>query len=314
VNGTIAMTATWGIPGPLFLALWIPLAVVTLLVPRLVLITARWGPSAPPDQTLTPEQLGALTGGPDRAVAASVAGLVESGRLRVDDGRRLTAVVADGRPAPEDDPALSDLDVAVLRSAGSPTTSRQVIGSIDNWFRANDLDEQLVARGLLRDPAQMRARVRLAWIPFGLVVVLALARLAAGIGRGASISFLVTVLVFAGLAALWAKPRPRSFRVLTPAGRATLAAAREFARQAVRAPVSAPGAPSYGTAMVVGAGVIVALGGLAAFPDPAMAALLVPPGLAGGGGFDGGSSCGSSCGSSSCGSSSSCGGGGGCGG
>jgi hypothetical protein len=63
VNGTIAVSPTWGIPGPLFLLVWIPLAIVTLLLPRLVLVAARWGPSGPPDGTLTPEQLGALAGG-----------------------------------------------------------------------------------------------------------------------------------------------------------------------------------------------------------------------------------------------------------
>jgi hypothetical protein len=38
------MTPTWGIPGPVFLAVWIPLALVTLFLPRLALVAARWGP------------------------------------------------------------------------------------------------------------------------------------------------------------------------------------------------------------------------------------------------------------------------------
>src|ERR1700755_2229637 len=118
------MTPTWGIPGSLFIVVWLVLALTTLALPRLALVAARWGPAAPPDPTVTPAQLGALVDGTRRAVAASVAALVESGRLRVDDGRKVCAVVADGRPRPEDDPALSDLDVAVLRSAESPTTTR----------------------------------------------------------------------------------------------------------------------------------------------------------------------------------------------
>jgi uncharacterized protein (TIGR04222 family) len=155
------------------------------------------GTGAPPDHTLTAPQLGALAGGTDQAVAASVAGLVESGRLRVDDDRRICAVVTDGRPRPEDDPGLSDLDVAVLRSAGSPREIRAVVSDDGPFGLAEDFDDQLVARGLLRDPARMRARARLAWIPFGLVLLLGIARLAAGLGHGASISFLVIVLAVA---------------------------------------------------------------------------------------------------------------------
>ncbi|MBE7163503.1 MAG: hypothetical protein INR72_19865, partial [Williamsia herbipolensis] len=105
------MAPTWGISGPAFLGLWVLLAFMTLLLPHLARATVRGRPPGgrEPDLTLTPPQLGALAAGDDRAVAASVAGLLESGRLRVDDSRRLGTVVGPVRP--EDDPHLSDLDV-----------------------------------------------------------------------------------------------------------------------------------------------------------------------------------------------------------
>lgn len=299
------MAPTWGIPGPAFLALWLLLAAATIVLPHLARSTAgRRPPGRGPDRTLTPPQLGVLAGGEDRAVAASVAGLLEHGRLRVDDSRRLCTVVGPVRP--EDDPQLSDLDVRVLRDAATPRTANALVAAARRADEVGELTGQLVARGLLHDPAAIRARVHRAWLPFGLVVVLGLARLAAGLGRGASIGFLVALMVIAGVVAL--VTRPRSMRVVTPRGRATLDAARASAHEARRA-VGAPGsAPRLG-----GAALAVAVGGFAAFPDPALAGLLVPPVAlgGGGGGFDGGSSCGSSsCGGGGCGG----GGGGGCGG
>ncbi|MCD2190890.1 TIGR04222 domain-containing membrane protein [Actinomycetospora soli] len=297
------MAPTWGISGPAFLGLWLVLAVVTLVLPHVARATAgRRPPGREPDLTLTPAQLGVLAGGEDRAAAASIAGLLESGRLRADDSRRLCTVVGPVRP--EDDPQLSDLDVRVLRDATTPRAASALVATVRHAPEVGELGEQLVARGLLHDPAAVRRRLRRAWIPFGLVVVLGLARLAAGLGRGASVGFLMALLVVVGVVALVS--RPRSLRVLTPRGQATLDAARASARQ-VRPPVAA-GPP--GVAPWLGAGaLLVAVGGFAAFPDPALAALLVPPVAFGGGG--GGGDVGSSCGGSSCGSS--CGGGG-CGG
>ncbi|WP_433800510.1 TIGR04222 domain-containing membrane protein [Actinomycetospora sp. CA-084318] len=303
VDEVMTMAATWGITGPAFLGLWLLLAVVTLVLPHLARATAgRRPPGRDPDLTLTPAQLGVLAGGDDRAAAASIAGLLESGRLRADDSRRLCTVVGPVRP--EDDPQLSDLDVRVLRDATTPRAASALVATVRHAPEIGELGEQLVARGLLHDPAAIRRRVRRAWIPFGLVVVLGIARLAAGLGRGASVGFLVALLVVVGVVAL--VTRPRSLRVLTPRGRATLDAARAGARQ-VRRPVTA-GPP--GVAPWLGAGaLLVAVGGFAAFPDPALAALLVPPVAFGGGGGDGGGgdggsscgSCGSGCGGGGCG-------------
>lgn len=299
------MAPTWGITGPAFLGLWVLLAVAALVLPHVARATAgRRPPGRDPDLTLTPAQVGVLAGGDDRAAAASIAGLLENGRLRADDSRRLCTVV--GPVAPEDDPQLSDLDVRVLRDAATPRAAAALVATVRHAPEVGELTEQLVARGLLVDPAIVGRRVRRAWIPFGLVVVLGLARLAAGLGHGAAIGFLAALLVVLGVVAL--VTRPRSRRVLTPRGRATLAAARAGAGE-VRRPV--PAGPA-GVAPWLGAGaLLVAVGGFAAFPDPALAALLVPPATFGGGGevgySCGGSSCGSSCGGGGC-------GGGGCGG
>ena len=302
------MAPTWGIPGPLFLLLWFPLVVLTAFLPRIAVVTARWGPREAPDLTLSPQQLGALVAGGDRVAAASVAGLLEQGRLRMDGSRRLATVVGPVRP--EDDPGLSDVDVEVLNRAHSPRTAAWLVSGVRWSTVVAEVDEQLVARGLLRDPAAMRRRARWALLPFGLVMVLGLARLGAGMGRSASVGFLIPLLVLAAFVAVVAHPRARALRVVTPRGRATVDAARAHVRRARSA------GPMLGAAAL-----LVAIGGFAAFPDPALAGLLTPALVGGGGsgGSDGGSwsDSGSSCSSSSssCSSGSSCGGGGGgCGG
>lgn len=304
------MGPTWGVPGPLFLLLWFPPVVVAAFLPRLALVAARWGPREEPDPTVTPQQLGALVAGPDRLVAASVAGLLEQGRLRMDGSRRLATVVGPVRP--EDDPGLSDVDVEVLNRAHSPRTAGWLVSGARSSAVVAEVDGQLVARGLLRDPAEMRRRARWALLPFGLLMVLGLARLGSGLGRSASVGFLVPLLVVAAFVAVAAHPRARARRVVTPRGRATVDAARAHVRRVRSAGPTAAG-PVLG-----GAALLVAIGGFAAFPDPELAGLLTPALVGGGGGYDGGSSCSSSScssSSSSCGGGgSSCGGGGGCGG
>ena len=299
------MAPTWGIPGPLFLLLWFPLVVLTAFVPRLALVAARGGPREAPDPTVTPQQLGALVAGGDRVAAASVAGLLERGRLRMDGSRRLATVVGPVRP--EDDPGLSDVDVEVLNRAHSPRTAAWLVAGVRSSAVVAEIDEQLVARGLLRDPAAMRRRARWALLPFGLVMVLGLARLGSGLGRSASVGFLIPLLVVAAFVAVVAHPRARALRVVTPRGRATVDDARAHAWRARSA------GPLLG-----GAALLVAIGGFAAFPDPELAGLLTPALVGGGssGGSDGGSwSDSGSSSSSSCSSGSSCGGGGGgCGG
>jgi uncharacterized protein (TIGR04222 family) len=291
---------TWGIPGPVFLGLFVVLAVVAWLVGPL----ARWSldrraARAAGGARVTPsvEELALLAGGRKRLIETAIARLVDGGVLRISHQRHLTPT---GRPP------VGDLDEAVVGAVEShPAMSTNgVLLRVHHGAAVRAIEDGARAKGLLHDPAAVRRSKHLAVGALGLVELLGVLRLAAGIARGASVAFLVVLIVLVGvltLVTLVAVPLHRP----TPRGRETLARHRS--------PTMAPAGGVSGTATAGAFGVagLVALGGFAMFPDPQVASLLAAPSFGGGGSDSGGSDSGGDSGSS-CGSS--CGGGGGCGG
>lgn len=294
------MGNTWGISGLAFLGIYGVLlvacaCVAPILLGRLDRRVARTDGDGPaPDATV--EDLALVAGGPVRLVQAAVARLLEAGLLRIGRDRRLTAT---GRPP------IGELDADVVDAVASTpagVTPSGVAMRMRGAASVRDLEVAAQRRGLLHDPAAVARCKNVAWLVVGLVVVLGLVRLAAGVARGTPVVFLVILVVFAvGVAVTIAG---FSTRRPTRKGRATVAAARSTTYRPAFATDRSWGPVAGGALGVAG---LVAVGGLAMYPDEEIAGLLAMPSGGGGGGYDGGGS--------SCGGSSSCGGGGGgCGG
>jgi uncharacterized protein (TIGR04222 family) len=283
---------TWGIPGPVFLGLFVVLVVVAWLVGPL----ARWNLDrrAARGTPVTPslEELALLAGGRKRLIETAIARLVDGGVLRISHQRHLTPT---GRPP------VGDLDEAVVGAVEShPAMSTNgVLLRVHHGAAVRAIEDGARAKGLLHDPDAVRRSKHLAVGALGLVELLGVLRLAAGIARGASVAFLVVLVVIVAvitLVTVVAVPLHRP----TPLGRETLARYRN--------PAMAPAGGTSRTAMAGEFGVagLVALGGFAMFPDPQVASLLAAPSFGGGGDSGSGDSGGGDSGSS--------GGGGGCGG
>ena len=287
------MEDTWGIPGPAFLGIFVLLLLGAALVAPLALraldrrVARADGDTPAPDVTV--EDLALLAGGQVRLIHAAIARLVEAGVLRVGHDRSLGAT---GRPA------IGELDEAVLDAVTAyPTTAGTTVTTMRMRDApvVRDLQAAAQRRGLFHDPAAVTRRKNLAFAVVGAVEVLGLARLAAGIARGAPIVLLVILIVFGAFAALsivlFSVRRP------TLKGRATLAAAQTAVHRPSWSSEREPGTVMAGALGVAG---LVAVGGFAMYPDAQLSTLLAAPSGGGGGSDGGGSSCG--------------GGGGGCGG
>jgi uncharacterized protein (TIGR04222 family) len=239
-------------------------------------------------------ELAYLAGGPRRVVETAIAALVDSGALRPARRGTVRAVHPAGTVA---DP----VQAAVLRAAEQgATTVPRLVDAVRTRSVLEPVRAKLVADGLLVEPSVARARLRLAVAPLVMLFAVGLTRCVNGVLLHRPVGWLVLHLVVtAVLVALfrWHRDRLRTLR-----GQRALHDARR-GQEADDAPATVGGMP-----LAVG---LVALGGLAAFPDDDLRAALRPRPSSSFGGGDGGAgfaSCGS--GSSSCGG----GGGGGCGG
>ena len=294
------MTDTWGIPGPLFAGLYLGLlllpAVYAAVRTRLLL---RGRAGGAPERA---EELALLTGGRTRAGEFVVARLLERQTIRMDGTGRVHRVRGS---------APDDLGRAALARIGKTGT---VVESVRREVRHHpalaDLENGLIARGLLVDAR----KVRLTWVftavAYWALVVFGVVRLIAGSSTGHPIGFLLGLLLLGLVAAIFVTTRAAN----APEVKATTAG-RAAAREAERAGVLTSGSAGA-----------VAAGGFDSHPDKdvrlAVSRSTVVSATrssrrrgrwaaAGGGGFigySGGSSC-SGGGGSSCG-----GGGGGCGG
>jgi uncharacterized protein (TIGR04222 family) len=304
------MTDPWGISGPDFVVLYIALLGAVLLVRVIVsgIVNSRAmradavAPGPPP----TVYQLAFLAGGPDRAVDAAIAALVDRGQLRVNSYKQVSQ--AGTRPG-------EPLEQAVFDAAQLKTTA--LLRAYCRGSAAmRALEEGLDQRGLLASAAAKRqART------FGLLLQLAVlafgvARLVNGISLGRPVGILVFLVLVAAVLAVVAAVR----RSKTGARQPSAAGHRLLGQARAAASGPMPAGMLAGGMLLGGAAAAVALGGWAMYPDEELSAALAPPVTYGGGSSgSSGSSCSSasSCSSSSCSSGSSCGsscGGGGCGG
>ncbi|MFT7874377.1 MULTISPECIES: TIGR04222 domain-containing membrane protein, partial [Amycolatopsis] len=195
------MTDPWGISGPDFVVLYIALLGAVLLVRVVVsgIVNSRAmradavAPGPPP----TVYQLAFLAGGPDRAVDAAIAALVERGQLRVNSHQQISRTAA--RPAEPLEQAV--YDVAHLK------TTATIRASVRGSAAMRALEEGLEWRGLLASAvAKRQART------FGLLLQLAVlavgvVRLVNGISLGRPVGILVFLVIVAAVLAIVAAVR-----------------------------------------------------------------------------------------------------------
>ncbi|UMP03965.1 TIGR04222 domain-containing membrane protein [Amycolatopsis sp. EV170708-02-1] len=279
------MNEPWGISGPAFAWLYGVCAVLPFLVAGLWTHSLRRRAAderTPP----SPYHLAALAGGTERVADVAVATMVAGEQIRLDSRGRVTVLrAASGDPltraAAELVPRAGDGGLYRLKKLLSRSAAVQEV--------RNDLQ----LSGLQVDERRRRTGWLVALIVYLPVLALGLARLANAIPLGRPVGVLTGLLlaVVAAIAGTALLQRPSRTVLPTLAGLGVIGAAR-------RNPLLVPG--------VAGA---VALGGLAAYPDPVMADVLVRTGDATAKGSAGSSGSGSGCANGS-----SCGGGGGCGG
>lgn len=301
------MDYPWGISGPAFLAMYIAGLVAMTGAALLV----RWRVRRPRGAGTGHVDLAGvafLAGGPRRVVEMSIAKLLESGGLRPSRGGQVAAVTGTA-PHP--------IDASVLAETGPlPRQVDTVIRRVSGGPAVTAVGDLLVSQRLLVPPATARAVQRRAVVGLYLLLAVGVVRLVTGIVGDYPVDSLGVLLLLT--AAITAVLRTRRVPARTVPGDEALAAARDTGWDQPHT------SPSRAVAIAGGAG-LVALGGLAAFPDAAIREALVVSATdgarswaytssSGGGGCGSYSSCGSSgdgggSGGSSCGGG--CGGGGG---
>lgn len=281
------MSQPWGISGTQFLVLY----GIALVVAFGYALLLRWRlrrPQGPlPPLQVNVDELAFLVAGPGRAAEAAIARLVESGRVHVSRQGLLTAGVLTSS-----DP----VEAAVLRVIEhTPRRGSYVIRKVTGSGAVSAISDRLVEHRLLVEPSAIRRRALL-WLY--LLMAVGVLRLVNGVRLGHPVGYLALLLLLT--AALTIMLYRRGSRTRTRHGDKLCASVR-----ASGANESNPWLrPSVALA---GAGGSVALGGLAAFPDPTVRdALTAGTTTTGGGGGDGG--CGSSDSGGGCGGG--CGGGG----
>jgi len=297
------MEQPWGISGPEFLWLYGAGLVVALGWMIAVRARVRRPRQIEPTPPLELESVAYLAGGARRVIELAIARLIEAGAIRASRGGSLTAIQS---PPGRLDPVAT----AVMSALGNRTRKvNTLIRSVRATHRISQLSDELAAHQLVLTPrAAARAR-RVAWLGLVLLLAVGVARFVNGAMKDLPVNYLVIELVVTVALLMLVARRP--IRPRTVHGDRALASARN----------------------TISAGVgLVALFGLAMFPDQAVRSVLAPARASagssnswsyaggvyiascGGSASSGGSSCGgSSGGGSSCGGGGG-GGGGGCGG
>lgn len=314
------MNEPWGISGPEFL-LCFGLALAALLVLRIAgppLLSRRRPLGASADDGSPPQdvhELAYLAGGADRAVDTAIAKLLESHRLRVNSSGRITSA---GKT-----PKAPGLERSVhLAAKGSGATTAQVRKSTHVAPALRAIESNLKRRGLLSTGDGAGGLCKGIAVAYAAVLVIGIVRLVNGAELHRPVGGLIGLLLLALVLTIitFATRNGGKRRRPTTAGYAMVERARAEAKS-IEEGDDAIMANSGRTFQYASAAGIVALAGIAFYPDDELStALLSAPissgwssGASGGGSSSsGGSSCssGSSCG----GGGSSCGGGGGCGG
>lgn len=246
---------TWGIPGPVFLGLYLVTAAVLLAIALLRRNEILNG-STYDANLLGPQQVAYLSGGTPLAVWTALAGLRSAGAINVDPDRRLTA--SDSLPI-----GSTSLDQAVHLAASRGLRAQEL--SRDRGVRqaVHQLRANLARHGLALSAEQRAALRNTALLPTGLFAV-GMLRLGAGLANERPVGwlFLTQVALLVVIVLLFRRPwRTRS-------------ADRVLRRLRHRHTHLAPGHnPAYATYGAAGAAMGVALFGTAALwaMDPGFA-------------------------------------------
>lgn len=283
--------------GPQFLGFFAIAFVVAMVIAAVLKRALRGGGGVPPREVmnLDPLEIAYLAGGTRLAINAAVAGLYQSGMLRVDKSTR--KVNALGNLPSNSSPFVRDVHASFRESA--------LVGTAHKKLSTEMLTPRMEKMGLVVDPGR-RSVIRLAAAcPLLIVLILGVMKIAVGISRDKPVVFLLFMLFAAFIVTLVivAKVPWRTSmgdRVIDDLRRK-----HDALQQTAKA--DPRGLAPSDLIMAVGLFGPIVLAGTA-MADVHRA--IVPPGASG----SGGSSCSSSCGSSSCSGGSSCGGGSGCGG
>lgn len=296
---------TWGISGPAFIGGYAIAAFALTTVTLLIRWRLRGGHGL--ERELHPYEVAYLVGGPRRTIATAVAGLHVDGAIEAAD-RELRE---SGNPRLMRTP----LDYAVYNAVQRrrATTTRRLGTSYDVRRAVDEVRDRLIRDGLVVGPVH-RTQARLAVLPLAILLLVGVARLAAGLQNDRPVGYLLTALIVLALVTLVLLLRvPQALR----SGTTAVEAVRS--RSTHLDPSMSPAWTTYGAA---GAALGVALFGTAAMlsidPDFAEAAALHHPlasstGSSGWSGSSGSSGYVCSAGVSSCGGGGGDGGGG-CGG
>ncbi|SMD16390.1 TIGR04222 domain-containing membrane protein [Kibdelosporangium aridum] len=281
----------WEISGPQFIGLYIGGVVVAFLL-GFVLRKVMW-PRERPTGPVTVEEVAFMRGGPFRVVDVAIAQLLQTGAVRVDRSGTLHATGIAGR---------TSLEQAILQSLRRGRGNARIVKLLLRRHPAiRAIRSSLANRGLIQ--ANTFAQVSVMNLPILVVFGIGIARLVNGIrlSRPVDLLWACLIVTFGLLLARWFSAGKVKE---TPAGAEFRRGLRSFAENAhLRMPVAA----------LTGVAGIVALGGLAAFPDATISVALAstdPMRWGFGGSSSSSSSSDSSSSSSSCSSGSSCGGGG----
>lgn len=237
------MTEPWGLTGPQFLLLYLAGVAVTLLPVLMVRRAARHAPARSSRPDLGTDELAMLAGGPIRLAETAIARLVEAGAVVVSRGQ-LTA----SQTAAPDLP----LERHLLREIShQPMSVRDALLSTRRSRRVVAVANSLAAQGLLVSRRKDRLITLLA--PAGIYAVFAVGvvRAVNGANQDLTIDYLVLLLILTALlvialgTALRLKPRTVHGDALLRARRAELS----------------------GPSVSADTDVLVALGGLPAYPD-----------------------------------------------
>jgi uncharacterized protein (TIGR04222 family) len=282
---------TWGISGPQFLLLYVALFAVTVPVVVLARRRALAGPPrAAVPARLDPYEAAFLNGGSGLVATTAVTSLLRDGVLTSTSrrGRRVRLGVGAAPPA-EAHPV--EWATYQLVAAQPDRTLAEVRAALGREPAVAAVRERLRLGGLAPTPEQ-RARYRAAGLWFAPLVVLGVARAAAGSANGRPVGFLVALLAVTVAVAVVAALRVPD---ATELGRRTLGRLRAETR---RPPVGASPAELGMATALFGAGVLWAADvetALALDVETALA-LRVPrehgAHLGGVGGEGGGGSCG----------------------
>ncbi|WP_185845553.1 TIGR04222 domain-containing membrane protein [Kibdelosporangium aridum] len=278
----------WGISGPQFIGLYIGGVVVAFLL-GFVLRKVMW-PRERPTGPVTVEEVAFMRGGPFRVVDVAIAQLLQTGALRVERSGTLHATGV---------PARTPLEHAILQSLRRGRGNARIVKLLVRRHPAIvAIRASLANRGLIR--SNTFAQVSVMNLPILLVFGIGIARLVNGIrlSRPVDLLWACLILTFGLLLARW-----------FTAGKVKETSAGAELRRGLRSH-----GPDVHVRMPVvaltGVAGIVALGGLAAFPDATISVALASTDPMRWGFGSSSSSSSDSSSSSSCSSGSSCGGGG----